>query len=119
MLPSRSSTCDLRFARAVGCSRISGEAAFGESGKRSAISMLIARHTPLLALGSFGGNGNASLISAPTTEVARISTIAGLSESFEPGGLGDHAPASGPAESAVRCEALNSRVSVPTGKTGV
>src|SRR5579871_3109681 len=119
MLASLPSTCDLRVARADGCSSIRGEGAFGELGKRSAMSILMACQTPLLALGSFGGNGKASLISAPTTAVARMSLVAGLSDSFDPGGLGDHAPASSPADSEVRWEFSNMRVSVPTGITGV
>src|SRR6266849_4057981 len=86
MFASRLSTWDLRSALTFGSSRDTRSGALSESENRFSRSFRIACQTPLLGLGNLGGNGKASLTSAPTTVVARTSPVAAGSDGLDHGG---------------------------------
>ena len=90
----------------------------GASDNRLAKSLLMACQTPPFGLGSLGKSGKASSNNAPITAVARTSELDAVSESADPGGLGDGAPARMP-DCDERSALSYILGSVPTGDTGV
>src|SRR5580704_12580847 len=92
ILASLLSTWARTSSRTEGLSRERRLGTFSLSANSTAISLLIASHTPALGFGSRGNGGIASANKAPTTVVARTSAVAAVAPSFDPGGLGDSAP---------------------------